>query len=107
MTDTEQTLRREYEAWCADNNLPRMPADELSAELHYARASSDDATEVDRIARQLFPDAVSGVFYQLKSCRNMLQAAASWGEPVSTSSFLMGAVPTPTQKPEPTTCAFR
>jgi hypothetical protein len=53
MTDTEQTLRHEYEAWCADNNLPRMPADELSVELHYARASSDDATEVDRIARQL------------------------------------------------------
>jgi hypothetical protein len=53
MADTEQSLCREYEAWCADNNLPQMPADELSVELHYARGSSDDATEIDRIARQL------------------------------------------------------
>jgi diguanylate cyclase (GGDEF)-like protein/PAS domain S-box-containing protein len=52
-------------------------------------ANADEANQVvDRIARQLFPDVVSGVFYQLKSCRNMLEAAASWGQPVSKSSFL-------------------
>ena len=53
-------------------------------------ANAEEANQVvDRLARRLFPDAVSGVFYQLKSCRNMLEATASWGEPVSKSSFLV------------------
>ena len=42
-------LCREYEAWCADNKLPHMPADELSVELDYARDVTDDARKIDRI----------------------------------------------------------
>ena len=53
MTDTEQTLRHEYEAWCADNNLPHMPADKLSSQLDYARDLTEDRCKIDKIAGQL------------------------------------------------------
>jgi hypothetical protein len=49
----ETHLCREYEAWCADNKLPHMPADELSVELDYARDVTDDVRKIDRITRQL------------------------------------------------------
>ena len=53
MTDTEQSLCAEYEAWCAANKLPHKPADELSSELDYARDLTDDACKIDKIAGQL------------------------------------------------------
>jgi hypothetical protein len=53
MTDTEQSLRAEYEAWCAVNKLPHRAADELSSELDYARDLADDPCEIDKIAGQL------------------------------------------------------
>jgi hypothetical protein len=53
MTDTEQSLCAEYEAWCAANKLPHKPAAELSSELDYARDLTDDARKIDRIAEQL------------------------------------------------------
>ena len=51
--DTKQSLFAEYKAWCADNKLPHMPADELSSELNYARDLTDDARKIDKIAAQL------------------------------------------------------
>jgi hypothetical protein len=51
--DTKQSLFAEYNAWCADNKLPHMPADELSSELDYARDLTDDACKIDKIAGQL------------------------------------------------------
>jgi len=51
--DTKQSLFAEYKAWCADNKLPHMPADELSSELDYARDLTDDACKIDKIAGQL------------------------------------------------------
>ena len=45
----ETNLCREYEAWCANNKLPCMPADELSVELDYARDLTDDVRKIDRI----------------------------------------------------------
>ena len=53
MTITEQSLCAEYEAWCADNKLPHMPADELSEELHYARDLTEDPRKIDKITQQL------------------------------------------------------
>ena len=53
MADTKQSLFAEYEAWCAANKLPHVPADELSSELDYARDLTDDAREIDKIAGQL------------------------------------------------------
>ena len=53
MADTKQSLFAEYEAWCAANKLPHVPADELSSELDYARGLTDDACKIDKIARQL------------------------------------------------------
>jgi hypothetical protein len=52
-TTTEQSLCAEYEAWCADNKLPQMPAGELSEELHYARDLTDDPRKIDKITQQL------------------------------------------------------
>jgi hypothetical protein len=49
----ETPLCSEYEAWCADNKLPHMPADELSVELDYARDLTDDVCKIDRITHQL------------------------------------------------------
>ena len=51
--DTKQSLFAEYKAWCADNKLPYMPADELSSKLDYARDLTDDARKIDKIAEQL------------------------------------------------------
>ena len=53
VADTKQSLFAEYEAWCAANNLPRMPADELSSELDYARDLTDARCKIDKIAEQL------------------------------------------------------
>ena len=53
MADTKQSLFAEYEAWCAANKLPHVPADELSSELDYARGLTDDACKIDEIAGQL------------------------------------------------------
>jgi hypothetical protein len=53
MIDTEQSLRAEYEAWCAVNKLPHRPADELSSKLDDARDLTDDPCEIDKIAGQL------------------------------------------------------
>ena len=52
MTDTEQSLCAEYEAWCAANKLPHKPADELSSELDYARDLTDEVRKIDKIAEQ-------------------------------------------------------
>ncbi len=49
----EVHLCREYEAWCAENKLPHMPAHELSVELDYARDVTDDMRKIDRITHQL------------------------------------------------------
>ena len=49
----ETHLCREYEAWCADNKLQPMPADELSVELDCARDLTDDVRKIDRITHQL------------------------------------------------------
>ena len=49
----ETQLCRKYEAWCADNKLPYMPADELSVELDYARDVAGDVRKIDRITHQL------------------------------------------------------
>jgi hypothetical protein len=53
VADTKQTLFAEYKAWCAANNLPHMPADELSSKLDYARDVTDDMYKIDKIAGQL------------------------------------------------------
>ena len=53
MSITEQSLYAEYQAWCADDKLPHMPADELLEELHYARDLTDDAHKMDKITQQL------------------------------------------------------
>ena len=53
VADTKQSLLAEHKAWCADNKLPHMPADELSSELDYARDLTDDAHKIDKIAGQL------------------------------------------------------
>ena len=53
VADTKQTLFAEYKAWCANNKLPHVPADELSSELDYARDLTDDMCKIDKIARQL------------------------------------------------------
>jgi hypothetical protein len=53
IADTKQSLFAEYEAWCADNKLPHMPADELSSELDYARDLTDDTRKIDKISEQL------------------------------------------------------
>ena len=50
--DTKQSLFAEYKAWCADNKLPHMPADELSSELDYARDLTDEVRKIDKIAEQ-------------------------------------------------------
>jgi PAS domain S-box-containing protein len=51
-------------------------------------ANSEEAYQVvDRVAKELFPDAISGVFYEFKSSRNVLEATASWGQPVSRPFF--------------------
>ena len=52
VADTKQSLFAEYEAWCAANNLPRMPADELSSQLDYARDLTDEVRKIDKIAEQ-------------------------------------------------------
>ena len=49
----ETHLCREYEAWCANNKLPYMPADELSVELDCARDLTDDVRKIDRITHKL------------------------------------------------------
>lgn len=49
----ETHLCREYEAWCANNKLPYMPADELAVELDCARDLTDDVRKIDRITHQL------------------------------------------------------
>jgi diguanylate cyclase (GGDEF)-like protein/PAS domain S-box-containing protein len=51
-------------------------------------ANGEEAYQVvDNIAKQLFPEALSGVFYEFKSSRNVLEATASWGQPVSRTYF--------------------
>jgi len=51
-------------------------------------ANSEEAYQVvDRVAKELFPDAISGVFYEFKSSRNILEATASWGQPVARAFF--------------------
>jgi hypothetical protein len=45
----ETHLCREYEAWCTDNKLPHMPADELFVELDYSPDLTDDVRKIDRI----------------------------------------------------------
>jgi hypothetical protein len=42
-----RVLCREYETWCADNKLPYMPPDELSAELDYARDLTHDVRKIE------------------------------------------------------------
>jgi hypothetical protein len=53
VADTKQSLFAEYKAWCADNKLPHVPADELSSEFDYARDLTDDMCKIDKISGQL------------------------------------------------------
>jgi len=53
MDTTEKRLCAEFETWRSEQGLPLLSADELSSQLEYARASTDDPEEIGRITLQL------------------------------------------------------
>jgi len=54
---------------------------EMVGLLECCGTSKEAFTVVDRYARTLFPEAVSGTLYTFRASRNLVEAVASWGNP--------------------------